>query len=77
MIWSERASQALKDSGDASLSWEAQSQELRGRLAYASRQFDLYTWLADSTYAEFQAAVGDDNWAEIWNAPRTLQLQEN
>ncbi|KIO20783.1 hypothetical protein M407DRAFT_29579 [Tulasnella calospora MUT 4182] len=72
MIWSERASQAFEASRAGGLSWETESQEMRGRVAYASRQFDLYIWLADSAYAEFQTAVGEENWAEIWNAPRAL-----
>lgn len=77
MVWSERASQAFKDSGNGSSPWEMQPQELRGCLAYASRQFDLYTWLADSSYEEFQAAVGQENWTEIWKGPNTLERQES
>ncbi|KIO16334.1 hypothetical protein M407DRAFT_34010, partial [Tulasnella calospora MUT 4182] len=69
MLWSERASQALKASKAPGLPWEAQPDNVRGYLAYASRQFDLYSWLADSAYAGFEGAVGEKNWAEIWNAP--------
>ncbi|KAG8929550.1 hypothetical protein FRC01_004157 [Tulasnella sp. 417] len=75
MVWSERASQAFEASKNDDIPWEAQPSKVRGYIAYASRQFDLYTWLADSAYATFETTVGQRNWAEIWRAP-SAQNQE-
>ncbi|KIO27202.1 hypothetical protein M407DRAFT_23506 [Tulasnella calospora MUT 4182] len=76
MLWSERASHALKASKNQGLAWQAQPDEVRGSIAYALRQFDLYTWLADSAYAGFEAAIGEENWADIWSAPRAPTQKE-
>lgn len=76
MLWSGRASSALKTYSTQGLPWEKQPQKVRGYIAYASRQFDLYAWLAGSAYAEFEAAVGEKNWADIWSAPVTVEKEQ-
>ncbi|KAG9042715.1 hypothetical protein FS837_010478 [Tulasnella sp. UAMH 9824] len=76
MLWSQRASYALKTYSTQGLPWEEQPQKVRGYIAYTSRQFDLYTWLAGSAYTEFEATVGEKNWADIWTAPITVNKEQ-
>lgn len=69
MRWAVRASEALTVPVEDDLEWASQPQEVRGYVAYASRQFHLYTDLADSAYIAFHTATGERVWNEIWNAP--------
>ncbi|KAG9041631.1 hypothetical protein FS837_011950 [Tulasnella sp. UAMH 9824] len=48
--------------------------EVRGYIAYASRQFDLYARLATDSLQAFSQAVGPSAWEDIWHSPQDHDL---
>lgn len=77
-IWASRANdraqvkrEALKGADN---NWLTTSPEVRGYVAYASRQFDLYARLATDSLQEFSQAMGSSAWEDAWHSPQDNDL---
>ncbi|KAG8939676.1 hypothetical protein FRC04_006083 [Tulasnella sp. 424] len=80
LVWARRAdsrvTEAVEDSGEGSTdaNWAALSPAIRGYVAYASRQFDLYATLTTEAMGAFSKVVGSTAWEDIWLAPQAKDL---
>lgn len=80
LVWARRAdnrvTEAVEDSGEGSThaNWAALSPAIRGYVAYASRQCDLYATLTTEAMGTFSKVVGSTAWEDIWLAPQAKDL---
>lgn len=80
LVWARRGDDRIASSvGDRGAvitdrDWSTVSPEVRGYVAYASRQFDLYATLATEAMEVFSEAVGMSAWKDIWLAPQAKDL---
>ncbi|KAG8899214.1 hypothetical protein FRC01_010620 [Tulasnella sp. 417] len=74
LVWAQRANSRSPTTTDGQLvdgdGWFATEPSIRGYIAYASRQFDLYARLTSDAMREFSDVVGKKAWQEIWLSPR-------
>lgn len=76
LVWAQWANEraAPYTNGSAEADWVTADPAIRGYVAYASRQFDLYAKLAMDALQLFADAVGVAAWEEIWLAPHEKDL---
>lgn len=80
LVWAQRSndrSSALEGHKAGAVADEgglSYSSDIRGYIAYASRQFDLYARLATESLRAFEDAVGASAWKNICLAPQDRDL---
>ncbi|KIO26166.1 hypothetical protein M407DRAFT_24500 [Tulasnella calospora MUT 4182] len=75
LVWSQRADERVSGSaGISEADWFSTGPEVRGYVAYASRQYDLYARLTTDVMQACSDAVGEVAWKDIWLSPHEKDL---